>query len=82
MWNPSDEGIDNGYWVFGRPTVEELGLDLRALLQQCRHDWDISSAARRSECAKGERATFYPYGETRLQVVAPKSSDKCVNLSS
>jgi hypothetical protein len=80
MWNPSDEGIDNGYWVFGRPTVEELGLDWRALLQQCGHGG--TSAARRSECAKGERATFYPYGETRLQVVAPKSSDKCVNLSS
>ena len=36
--------IYNGYWFFGRPTVEELRLDLRAVLQRCRPDWDISSA--------------------------------------
>ena len=32
-----------GYWFFGRPTVEELRQDLRAVLQKCRPDWDISS---------------------------------------
>ena len=28
--------VYNGYWFFGRPTVEELRLDLRAVLQRCR----------------------------------------------
>ena len=36
--------IYSGYWFFGRPTVEELRLDLRAVLQRCRPDWDIISA--------------------------------------
>src|SRR3978361_1065690 len=32
--------IYNGYWFFGRPTVEELRIDLRTVLQRCRPDWD------------------------------------------
>jgi hypothetical protein len=28
--------IYNGYWFFGRPTVEELRQDLRAVLKKCR----------------------------------------------
>ena len=62
--------IYNGYWFFGRPTVEELRLDLRAVLQRCRPDWDISSASQRAAWANGEKAGFYPYGKTRLQVFA------------
>ena len=33
--------IHSGYWFFGRPTVEELRLDLRAVLRRCRPDWGI-----------------------------------------
>ena len=61
--------IYNGYWFFGRPTVEELRLDLRAVLQRCRPDWDISSAEQRAAWAKGEKATFHPYGKTQAQVL-------------
>jgi peroxiredoxin len=66
--------IYNGYWFFGRPTVEELRLDLRVVLQRCRPDWDISSAAQRTAWGKGERAGFYPYGKTQLQVFAEDDS--------
>jgi len=62
--------VYNGYWFFGRPTVEELRLDLRAVLQRCRPDWDISSASQRAAWEKGEKAGFYPYGKTQLQVIA------------
>jgi peroxiredoxin len=62
--------IYNGYWFFGRPTVEELRLDLRAVLQRCRPDWDISSAEQRAAWEKGDKAGFYPYGKTRAQVLA------------
>ena len=62
--------IYNGYWFFGRPTVEELRLDLRAVLQRCRPDWDISSGAQRTAWANGEKANFYPYGKTQVQVFA------------
>jgi peroxiredoxin len=62
--------IYNGYWFFGRPTVEELRLDLRAVLRRCRPDWDISSAEQRAAWAKGEKASFFPYGKTQLQALA------------
>jgi len=31
------------YWFFGRPTIEELRQDLRAVLKKCRPDWDITT---------------------------------------
>ena len=31
--------IYSGYWFFGRPTVEELRQDLRAVSRKCRPDW-------------------------------------------
>jgi peroxiredoxin len=62
--------IYNGYWFFGRPTVEELRLDLRAVLQRCRPDWDISGAQQRALWAKGETSNFYPYGKTQAQLLA------------
>src|ERR1700716_845868 len=52
--------IYNGYWFFGRPTVEELRLELRAVLQRCRPDWDIGSAEQREAWAKGEKSKFFP----------------------
>ena len=61
-----------GYWFFGRPTVEELRLDLRAVLQRCRPDWDISSAEQRRAWEKGDKAGFYPYGKTQAQVLAER----------
>ena len=62
--------IYNGYWFFGRPTVEELRLDLRVVLQRCRPDWDISSAAQRAAWANGDKMNFHPYGRTRAQEFA------------
>jgi len=40
--------IYNGYWFFGRPAVEELRMDLRAVLMQCHWDWDLSDPAVRA----------------------------------
>ena len=37
--------IYNGYWFFGRPTLEELRQDLRAVTKKCRPDWDITTIA-------------------------------------
>ena len=36
--------IYNGYWFFGRPTLEDLRQDLRAVTKKCRPDWDIENA--------------------------------------
>jgi peroxiredoxin len=62
--------IYDGYWFFGRPTVEELRNDLRDVLQRCRPDWDISSSEQRAAWAHGNKGGFYPYGKTRAQVFA------------
>ena len=47
--------------------MEELRLDLRAVLQRCRPDWDISSAEQRAAWEKGDKAGFFPYGKTQAQ---------------
>jgi peroxiredoxin len=52
----------NGYWFFGRPTIEELRQDLRAVLQKCRPDWDLSSPELKAAWDRGDRSRFYPYG--------------------
>jgi hypothetical protein len=62
--------VYNGYWFFGRPTVEELRLDLRAVVQRCRPDWDITGPEWRAAWEKGKKEKFYPYGKTRAQVLA------------
>jgi peroxiredoxin len=61
--------IYNGYWFFGRPTVEELRLDLRAVLRRCRPDWDINSTEQRSAWERGDKAGFHPYGRTQAQAL-------------
>lgn len=58
-----------GYWFFGRPTLEELRQDLRAVLMKCRPDWDITKPEIRDAWAKGNKERFYPYGKTFLQTL-------------
>jgi peroxiredoxin len=67
--------IYNGYWFFGRPTIEELRLDLRAVLQECRWDWDLSRPDVRAAWQAGEKDKFYPYGKTYAQVFAGDEKD-------
>ena len=61
--------IYNGYWFFGRPTVEELRQDLRAVLRKCRPDWDITDPALKAAWQKGDKSRFYPYGKSYAQVL-------------
>ena len=60
--------IYNGYWFFGRPTVEELRQDLRTVLKKCRPDWDITNPELKSAWERGEKNRFYPYGKTYAKV--------------
>jgi peroxiredoxin len=61
--------IYDGYWFFGRPSVEELRLDLRAVLGRCRPDWDIDSVEQRAAWLNGDKSNFHPYGKTQAQVL-------------
>ncbi|MGZ3696995.1 MAG: peroxiredoxin family protein [Bdellovibrionota bacterium] len=56
--------IYNGYWFFGRPTVEELRQDLRVVIQKCRPDWDITQPELREAWKQGKKERFFPYGKT------------------
>jgi len=62
--------IYNGYWFFGRPTIEELRRDLRAVLIKCRPDWDITTKEMRAAWQQGRKELFYPYGKTYAQTIA------------
>ncbi len=63
----------NGYWFFGRPTVEELRQDLRAVLRKCRPDWDISTPELKAAWAEGRREIFHPYGKTYVQTISEQA---------
>jgi len=60
--------IYNGYWFWGRPTLEDLRQDLRAITKKCRPDWDITDAEHRAAWQRGEKDRFYPYGKTYAAV--------------
>src|SRR5216684_1018718 len=62
--------IYNGYWFFGRPTLEDLRQDLRAVTKKCRPDWDITTPELKAAWARGEKTRFYPYGQSLAQVFA------------
>ena len=59
-----------GYWFFGRPTLEELRQDLRAVLKKCRPDWGISDAEHRAAWQRGEKDKFYPYGKSYAKTIS------------
>ena len=48
----------NGYWFFGRPTMEDLRQDLRAVTQKCRPDWDITKPEMKTAWKEGARICF------------------------
>ena len=61
--------IYNGYWFFGRPTLEDLRQDLRAVTQKCRPDWDITTPEMKAAWQQGHKDLFYPYGKTYAQTI-------------
>ena len=61
--------IYSGYWFFGRPTMEELRQDLRAVTRKCRPDWDITTPEMKRAWQEGRKELFYPYGKTYAQTV-------------
>ncbi len=65
--------IYNGYWFFGRPTVEELRQDLRAVLRKCRPDWDISTPELKAAWARDRKEIFHPYGKSYAQTISEQN---------
>ena len=65
--------VYNGYWFFGRPTIEDLRQDLRVVLRKCRPDWDITSSDLKAAWQQGDRRLFHPYDRTYEHTVTPVS---------
>ena len=50
--------IYNGYWFFGRPTMEDLRQDLRAPTRKCRTDWGRHNARAQRSVATRPQGTL------------------------
>lgn len=62
--------VYNGYWYWGRPSVEELRQDLRAITREIRPDWKIDTEEMREQWEAGEKDAFFPYGASMKEVMA------------
>lgn len=51
--------IYNGYWFWGRPSVEDLRRDLRAVTAEIRPDWDLSAPGLRERWDAGDLSPFH-----------------------
>jgi peroxiredoxin len=51
--------IYNGYWFWGRPSVDDLWRDLRAATSEIRPDWDLSRPGLREAWDAGDWSQFH-----------------------
>jgi peroxiredoxin len=51
--------VYNGYWFWGRPSVQDLWHDLRAATAVIRPDWDLSAPGLRQAWAAGDWSPFH-----------------------
>ena len=51
--------IYNGYWFWGRPSLDDLWRDLRAVTSEIRPDWDLSTPGLRERWESGDLAPFH-----------------------
>jgi peroxiredoxin len=51
--------VYNGYWYWGRPSIEDLRRDLREATREVRPDWDLGSPGLREEWEAGDRSRFF-----------------------
>ena len=61
--------VYNGYWFWGRPTIEDLRQDLHAVTRKCRPDWDITTPEMKAAWQQGRKDLFFPYGKTYAQTI-------------
>jgi peroxiredoxin len=61
--------IYQGYWYVGRPTLEELRQDLRAVSRKCRPDWDLSNPELVAAWKAGRKELFHPYGKSYVETL-------------
>jgi hypothetical protein len=53
--------VYNGYWLWGRPSFEDLRRDLREVTRQIRPDWDLTVPGLRENRDAGDHSMHHPY---------------------
>jgi peroxiredoxin len=61
--------VYNGYWFWGRPSVQDLWRDLRAASAEIRPDWDLSTPRLRAAWDAGDRSPFHGWDRRSRDVV-------------
>jgi peroxiredoxin len=51
--------VYNGYWFWGRPSINDLWRDLREATREIRPDWDLNCPQLRAAWEVGDRSQFY-----------------------
>ena len=62
--------VYNCYWFWGRPSVEDLRQDLRAVTREIRPDWDLSAPGLREAWDTGDRSPFHGWNRWSPQRLA------------
>jgi peroxiredoxin len=65
--------IYNGYWFWGRPSVDDLWRDLRAASSEIRPDWDLAKPGMREEWDAGNWSLFHGWEDKRPEAMATMS---------
>ena len=62
--------IYNGYWFWGRPSVEDLRRDLRTVTSEIRPDWDLSAPGLREAWDAGDLSHFHGWDRRSPEEIA------------
>ena len=62
--------VYNGYWFWGRPSIDDLRRDLRELTRVIRSDWDLSAAGLREAWDAGDFSKFHGWDKRSPEEVA------------
>jgi len=62
--------IYNGYWFWGRPSVDDLWRDLRAASSEVRPDWDLAKPGMRAEWDAGNWSLFHGWEDKQAAAMA------------
>ena len=55
--------IYNGYWFWGRPSVDDLWHDLRTVMREIRPDWDLAAPGLRDAWNGGDFSRFHGWSK-------------------
>jgi hypothetical protein len=68
--------IYNGYWFWGRPSIDDLWQDLRLVTSAIRPDWDLGAPRLREAWKMGDLSPFHGWNKQSDPKVLPAGRKK------